>query len=1437
MKARLFELKKKAAKRNQRRDRLKAKQNRQRHKERLIHEAAVVKATRPFFNGQIEEAIEALLKSSESPAGPASALSAELLLPNPVQREQALKQTLWPRLLKTMILGMDGELRRLGLNMKRAVGKIKAPSTASRLLESLGDMAVVNDIVNTPHGPVNIGFITEYPQWMQDAAVEFLEESFAQDYWSKTMQTVYGDIEDYLKKGTVQGWSIADMAREMKGHFLEDGYYATLRGKTIARTEVGHALNGARSMAIDQVVAEMNGTVDLRKVWHSVLGTTTRDSHAHIDGVPADDDGFWYLSGYKCRWPSDVTLPARERVNCFPGFVNVSGSFEGAQRVWYEGIVTEIVTKTTRLTVTPQHPIETTKGWVGAGSLNQGDKVLCHRLHVDSLPPSAARKDISGVCASGGDDEYNKPVSIKQVFEALFACADAGFGGVEVRRAYVNDFYNDGDSCNGDIHIVRADWKLLLDAVTRRFNECGNPVFAFEDCQLLSVTGEGSFGFGGGRVGLAPSGLLSGLYPLSNSSLSVRNITPSGTLAIGIASDFNPCFNESSSETGPRQSILLGETLKRNAGRVFLDDVVEVRNFKFSGHVYDLQSEVGVIVASDPGYGNTGIVTSNCQCTIVTELGMGDDQAQGLIQAYEDRIAAGKAFLGSIKAMFAHLKPLAVIGGRKATTHMTALQILWDKASACGAGGGPGKPGFQPGNKCAAGAGGYTAPVLDEGTGLIKPGSVGSYSGVDTSAWDNSKTAAKHTLQTIAALEKAAHDGDWDYFNKKMSKAKKPTKWQKYVMKAQEALLDKKAKGLLHAAGTEEHQQAVNPDPKPPTPKPKLKATSDASHIWDGAGWKKVEGKSGTEKGGIYEAPNGDRFYVKLPDNPDRARNEVLVNKLYQLTGATTAQTELIMIDGKLGSASKMVDNPNKVDWSDEMERNRAANHFGAHVWLNNWDAIGAGSENPMANIISGDNENGTGIRQFIVDTGGGLDFKGAGGGGKKPFSPDSIETWDNMMNPSVNPTTAQVFKGAGGNHLMASAVRVAQVDEADVAALVKKYRPDDHEAITSTLETRRIGIALRGKNLKSETFEWDEMVQMAENHKQKYKNKALANAMAPDGKTVPKAPTAQAATKPPAVEKKQAEIKIDPGKFPKEPEFLSKNVEQVTQNKAIIAEAKKAALNKDTDGVAAAKAKAKSPKVQQYIDSLGANLIDQLNPPPPPKPLEGTAKELYDKMSKVPVNKNAPAVGYWNMLKVDEHLVDSYVPEGKFDEYQTPSFWEEGAAAIKKNNCYKAMRSYTGGGYNSINPAIRSGNLESNAYAKKWANALMKAPVLPDNLMLARKHQLNVGDIDSIKPGHVVSDRGALSTSTYKFGRMSGNVLWRMRVNKGVQGFAVENVSSTSGETEVVLPPNQRLMVTKVYRPKKGENAPDMDGGYQSFDAVIYAEVLPTVKDQCCPP
>lgn len=238
------------------------------------------------------------------------------LIFDPKDWDDELFDVLVPVFARSVGAMMVSELGFMGVDVERLKSRtaLIQKSTASEWLAGATDELLPGMVM----GDVSMGFLLEYPVWMQDAVEIHLKDTFSQPYWAEVNRTTLGDIDKFIVQGTREGWSIEKIAKEMADD-LGGGDYAKTRGKLIARTESTHALNGARSMAIDGTIAQFAGTeiADLiKKVWLSVLGTTTRDSHAILDGVPADKDGLWELAGVRVRWPGDVNLPVSERANC-----------------------------------------------------------------------------------------------------------------------------------------------------------------------------------------------------------------------------------------------------------------------------------------------------------------------------------------------------------------------------------------------------------------------------------------------------------------------------------------------------------------------------------------------------------------------------------------------------------------------------------------------------------------------------------------------------------------------------------------------------------------------------------------------------------------------------------------------------------------------------------------------------------------------------------------------------------------------------------------------------------------------------------------------------------------------------------------------------------------------------------------------------------------
>jgi len=174
-------------------------------------------------------------------------------------------------------------------------------STASEWLESQGTSAPP-------------GVSTEFPDWLKLKIGEELVETFDQDYWDKMNDTTLGDLGQILDKGLKEGKSIRTMAAEISRLGPE---YSKKRGELIARTESGFALNMGHDASIEGLKEELGEAGKyIGKSWLSVLGNTTRDSHADLDGVLADEEGMWELGGIRIPVPGHYTLPPENRCNC-----------------------------------------------------------------------------------------------------------------------------------------------------------------------------------------------------------------------------------------------------------------------------------------------------------------------------------------------------------------------------------------------------------------------------------------------------------------------------------------------------------------------------------------------------------------------------------------------------------------------------------------------------------------------------------------------------------------------------------------------------------------------------------------------------------------------------------------------------------------------------------------------------------------------------------------------------------------------------------------------------------------------------------------------------------------------------------------------------------------------------------------------------------------
>lgn len=267
--------------------------------QRKATERELTRVLSGHFSDQIKS-IESKLRSTPEGNWTADKLINRVF--DPADWYESLVDLTLPILAKYMSEAAIGYFLSIGIDIRKSkVGRTK--STATEWMES-------SDEELPP------GIATDMPEWMQEEIGGLLKETFEQDYWEEIAGTTKGDVRVYLNHGITDGWSIDRIAKEISRAYPAE--YSKQRATAIARTESGNALNGARNASYERMKQELPDEVSqhINKSWLSVLGNTTRDDHANLDGVMADEDGMWVLGGVAIPWPGHWSLPVGQRVNC-----------------------------------------------------------------------------------------------------------------------------------------------------------------------------------------------------------------------------------------------------------------------------------------------------------------------------------------------------------------------------------------------------------------------------------------------------------------------------------------------------------------------------------------------------------------------------------------------------------------------------------------------------------------------------------------------------------------------------------------------------------------------------------------------------------------------------------------------------------------------------------------------------------------------------------------------------------------------------------------------------------------------------------------------------------------------------------------------------------------------------------------------------------------
>lgn len=196
--------------------------------------------------------------------------------------------------------------------------------------------------------------------------------------------------------------------------------------------------------------------------------------------------------------------------------------------------------------------------------------------------------------------------------------------------------------------------------------------------------------------------------------------------------------------------------------------------------------------------------------------------------------------------------------------------------------------------------------------------------------------------------------------------------------------------------------------------------------------WEQVGHQKGSNPGGFFEDPEGQRWYCKFPKSYSHARNELLAAKLYEALGIRVPELKMVEDHGDIGLASKVVDGVKQDSAAIKSGKVPGVfEGFVADAWLANWDAVGLGYDNLLVG------KDGHAIR---IDVGGSLLYRAQGSPKGKAFG-DKVGEIDSLRDPK-NHFPASVFGHMPEEAIVKGVRRLAALPDSEIRGLVEAYGP-----------------------------------------------------------------------------------------------------------------------------------------------------------------------------------------------------------------------------------------------------------------------------------------------------------------------------------------------------------------------------------------------------------
>jgi len=440
-------------------------------------------------------------------------------------------------------------------------------------------------IVKTLNNSIGIELITlglTQEQIIAAASDALILNAPSAEWWSRQSEKLMNNFKDTIRQGWLRGETNAQLLRRLTSSTDEEGFpifdlrMGTRRGaEAVIRSSVQQIANDARTLVY-------------------------RENANVVKGV------MWV-----------ATLDQRTTIECFPGETPVIpvGSLQRVYKRFYSGEFVVVTTATGKeITGTPNHPILTPSGWLALDKVKPGQEV-CYAVPDEKF-------------SVFGEQNVSVPTSFSELFDSIYAHP---FSEVSHERSSAGQFHGDGMGGDEEVCIVNPNRLLGNNVKAPFFGEHGKKGILRRSQEPGSLFGHGLFfkiflrlfptvpplkvavEFFENRVKPRLASFPGKLFQYlgrrnpfvkkANGKTGICGAQSVSPVSGGVFHDPRP--NQEFGSCGGTHPEVFSNFASRFPGTVLRDNVVGVRREHRSCHVYNLQSSLGLYIAS-------GFLVKNC---------------------------------------------------------------------------------------------------------------------------------------------------------------------------------------------------------------------------------------------------------------------------------------------------------------------------------------------------------------------------------------------------------------------------------------------------------------------------------------------------------------------------------------------------------------------------------------------------------------------------------------------------------------------------------------------------------------------------------------------------------------------------------------------------------------------------------------------------------